>query len=107
MEEVQFTEKETRILIAAITEVEMANSNFQQAQLQLHNARKEVDTRSRIAESTYKTIMVLKDVNPDAYELEWDKAVTKLQLKLKPPPEPEKIKSEEVPAENMIELPSK
>jgi hypothetical protein len=85
--ETLFTEKERNHLIIAVREAEIANHRLQAAQINLQQAhqnleksKEELAARSRIAQSTYKTILVLKDINPDAFEISWEGPIEDIKL---------------------------
>jgi hypothetical protein len=77
---VVFTKTEEQLLITAFAEAQNSVSEVQKAQEVLQQKRDVMIVTSGSVDKIYKTIMTLKGVNPDAFQLSLDQGTHELKL---------------------------
>jgi hypothetical protein len=82
-ESIQFSEVETQILSAAVAEAQNSIDEFQKVTELSQQKRDVMLGLTKAADKVYRTIMILKKINPDAYELSWNPQTNELVLKKK------------------------
>lgn len=66
------TDKEQAVLNAACVRIEKATQEAQALQRAAEQAARKAESLGHQAQGAYRSIMELRGVNPDAYQVKWD-----------------------------------
>lgn len=81
--EIEFTDVEKQILISAMSEANQSVRDLEQAQQMVQQRRDNMVGATKSADKIYKTIMILKNINPDGFTLGWNPETNELRLTIK------------------------
>lgn len=93
MEEIKLTAQENQLIVSAFAEATQASREFQDFQNTLQQKREAVVAAGKVAEKVYKTVMILKNLNPDGFTIAWDEAKGEVTIKPKEISSPEPSQS--------------
>lgn len=81
--DIEFTEDEKQVLSSIMAEAQQSINEHQQLQELVQQKRDTMLGLTKAADKVYRTVMILKKVNPDAYQFSWNPQTNEIALKKK------------------------
>jgi hypothetical protein len=81
--EINFTEIEKQLLTSAFSEATQTVNDHQQLQQLLQQKHDAMIGATKSADKVYRAIMIMKGINPDAFQLGWNPQTNELRLQQK------------------------
>jgi hypothetical protein len=97
--EIKLTTVESQLIVAALTEASQASKDLQVYQQTLQEKIQIAVASSKVAERVYKAVMILRNLNPDAFQITWDEAKNEITI------QPKLVQPKEEKLENIVDLP--